>query len=495
MNAPLWRNGALALSLALLPAALAAQAAPPALTLDQAVRTARENNPDFLSTANDLRSSRAAVKQARWDLLPTASASTGFGYTAAGEVRQGSVQLASGEPVVYSSSYQLQANYTLSGSKLFAPTVARAQEHATAQRIVGSEANLVSNVVQEYLSVLQAQEEQEQAEHEVARTAEHVRLAQARLQVGAGTPLDLRSAQVQKGQADVKLVQQQAALETERLRLGQLMGVPLAPGTRLTSQFQLFEPAWSADSLVPIALRNNPNLLAARASASAAETQIRSARTSYLPSMSLYVTQTGYAQHLGNENGLYQQALASAQTSATLCQRDNMLNQSVGLPQKQCIDPTSEAYQTGLRNTISDQNGKYPFHYARQPWQAGLSFSLPIFTGASRSRQVEEARVAAQDASLATRSLELKLQADIAAATLSLHTAYRTAELQEEVRQQAAEQLRLAQERFRYGAANSVDVTDAEANLDQAERAKINAVYAFHKSLAALEALIGQPLR
>jgi outer membrane protein len=495
MNAPLWRNGALALSLALLPGALAAQATPPALTLEQAVQAARQNNPDFLSTANDLRSSRAALKQARWDLLPTANASTTFGYTASGEVRQGSVQLAAREPVVYSSNYQLSATYALSGSKLLAPTVARAQEHATAQRIAGSEANLVSQVVQEYLSVLQAQEEMEQAEHEVARTAEHVRLAQARLQVGAGTPLDLRSAQVQKGQADVKLVQQQAALETERLRLGQLMGAPLTAGTRLTSQFQLFAPAWSADSLVPIAIRNNPNLLAARASVSAAETQIRSARTAYLPTMSLSVYQTGYTQRLGNQSGLYQSALASAVNSASICQRDNLLNQSVGLPANTCIDPTSAAYQSALRNSISDQNGRYPFHYTRQPWQAGLTLSLPVFTGAARSRQVEEARVAAQDADLAVRSLELKLQADIAVATLSLQTAYRTAQLQEEVRQQAAEQLRLAQERFRYGAANSVDVTDAEANLDQAERAKINAVYAFHKSLAALEALIGQPLR
>ena len=493
MNAPLWRHGALALSFALLPAALGAQAAGPTLTLDQAVRAARENNPDFLQTANDLRGSRAAVRQARMDLLPTAAATSGFNYTAPGEVRSGSVTLASQQPSSYISDFSLGANYQMSGSKLLAPTVARAQERATAQRIAGSEANLVGNVVQEYLSVLQAQEEVEQAEHEVARTAEHVRLAQARLTVGAGTPLDLRSAQVQKGQADVKLVQQQATLETERLRLGQLMGAPLQPGTHLVSQFQLFEPGWSADSLVAIAIRNNPNLLAARATASAAGTQIRQARTAYLPSLSMYVQQTGYTERLGS--GYYDQLLSRATSTAQSCQTENVIFKAVGLPENTCADPTSAAFQSQLRGLVNDQNSRYPFHYTRQPWQAGLTLTLPVFSGGSRARQVEEARVAAQDASLAVRSLELKLQADISGALLTLSTAYRTAQLQEEVRQQAAEQLRLAQERFRYGAANSVDVTDAEANLDQAERAKINAVYAFHKSLAALEALIGQPLR
>lgn len=59
----------------------------------------------------------------------------------------------------------------------------------------------------------------------------------------------------------------------------------------------------------------------------------------------------------------------------------------------------------------------------------------------------------------------------------------------------ATEELRLAQERFRFGAANSIEVTDAQTNLAQAEQARIDAVYNFHKTLAALEALVGRSLR
>jgi outer membrane protein len=53
----------------------------------------------------------------------------------------------------------------------------------------------------------------------------------------------------------------------------------------------------------------------------------------------------------------------------------------------------------------------------------------------------------------------------------------------------------MARERFRLGAANSIEVTDAQTRLSEAERAVIDAVYMYHKSLAALEALVGRSLR
>jgi outer membrane protein len=498
MTASLRRLGALALSIALLPAALAAQTAGPGqpLTLQQAVAAARVNNPDFLQTSNDLRASRAAVRQARWDMLPTASAYSSFGYTAAGTQRVGVVSVGGEQPAYYTSGFGISSAYELSGTKLLATSVARAQENATRQRIAGSEANLVGQVVQQYLSVLQAQEQVTQAAQDVGRTAEHVRLAQARLQVGAGTPLDLRRAEVQKGQADVKLVQQQAALETERLRLGQVMGAPLADNVQLTSNFQLFEPTWRPDSLVAVALRNNPNLVAARATQAAAGTQVRQARSAYLPTLSFQVNLTGYTQQSRDVGTVFNQTLSGVQQSYVSCQRDNIINQSVGLGLRECgPDPMLDASQQALRSRIDELNGDFPFHYTRQPVQAGVQISLPLFTGATRERQVEVARVAAEDARLAVRSTELRLNAEIAAATLSLRTAFRTAQLQDKVVQTATEELRLAQERFRYGAANSIDVTDAQASLAQAEQARIDAVYNFHKSLAALEALIGQPLR
>jgi outer membrane protein TolC len=501
MTASLRRAGAFALSLAALaPCAAAAQstpaAAPPSLTVEQAVAIARENNPDLLSTANDLRTARYAVRAARADFIPGASASTSFGYTAAGQQRIGAQSFGQG-PAYLSSDYQLGLNYEMSGSKLLQPAVARAQQHATVQRIAGADASLVGQVVQQYLSVLQAQEQVSQAEREVGRTAEHQRLAQARLDVGAGTALDLRQAEVAKGQADVKLLQQRANLSGQRMRLAQVMGVPMTADTKLVSTFQLFEPKWSPDSLVALAVRRNPTVVSYRADVEAARVQVRSARSAYLPSVGMTAGFRGSVYSASNIGPLL--AVEKERTASTFqsCNTGNRLAALINEPLSDCsiFDVSNPAVISRLRGALNDENPSFPFGYTRQPFGASLQFSLPIFNGLQREQRVEQARVAAEDAQYRVRSQEQKLTADIGVATLDLRTAFETAQLQEQVKQKAAEELRLAQERFRYGAANSIDVTDAQTSLAQAEQAQIDAVYIFHKSLAALEALIGQPLR
>ncbi len=487
------RAGALAAALVLAaPAALSAQQ--PTLTLEQAVATARERNPEMLQQRNDVRSARAAVRESRLDFLPSASVSSTFGYTAPGEERLG-FSFSRETPSYYSSSYRAGISYNLSGAKLMQPSIARAQERATTERIEGYEANLVSTVVQQYLTALQAREQAEQAQREVERTAEHERLAKARLDVGAGTPLDLRRAEVQRGQAEVALLQRQNDYQTQVLRLGLAMGSPLSPTTQLSSSFALSEPRWSADSLVNLALSGNPNLDAARASARAARTNVRAARTQYLPSLSFQAGITGSVYSAGDLSPLYASTLAAAQQGYESCLQGNRLALLLGDAPQPCSNPANPAVEEALRRQVRESNPSFPFDYTRQPLGASLTVSLPVFNGYNRERQVEEARVQAEDADLAVRTQELRLRTDIEAAVLGLETAFRTARLQDQVVQKATEELRLAQERFRFGVASSVEVTDAQASLAQAEQARIDAIYNYHKSLAALEALVGRPLR
>ncbi|HEV7586522.1 MAG TPA: TolC family protein, partial [Longimicrobium sp.] len=452
---------------------------------------------DLLTQRNDSRTARAAVRAARMDFFPSASVSTGMGYTAPGEQRFGSVQLASSSPAYYSSSYGLDLNYQLSGSKLMQPTLARAQRRATEQRIVGYEAGVVSQVRQQYLASLQALEQAQQAERELGRTREHERLARARLDVGAGTPLDLRRAEVERGQAEVNLLQRRNTYQTELLKLGQVMGAPLAPGTRLVSTFALFEPSWTVDSLVAMALAGNPTLLSARASAEAARTTVRAARSQYLPSLGLNVGYRGSVYSAGNLNPLYQQAIAGAAGQFTSCQYNNQVGALIGATAQDCsrFDTSDPAVVDRLRQGVRSANPSFPFGFSRQPLQASLSLSLPLFNGWARERQVEEARVQRDNADLAVRAEELKLRTDLGSALLNLQTAYGVAQLQTQVVGRATEELRLAQERFRFGVASSVEVTDAQTSLSLAEQGRIDAIYIYHKSLAALEALVGRPLR
>src|SRR5690606_17829798 len=103
-----------------------------------------------------------------------------------------------------------------------------------------------------------------------------------------------------------------------------------------------------------------------------------------------------------------------------------------------------------------------------QPASASVSISLPIFTGFSRQQQIEEANIARLNAQHQVRAQELRIGVEVESALRNLETAYRSALLQQRVRQNAEDELRLAEERFRFGATTSVEVVDAQASLAEA---------------------------
>jgi outer membrane protein len=498
MTATRRRAGALAVLCAaamVTPPVLAAQQTPPpALSLESALAATRERNPDLLAQRNDIVAARAATRAARADFIPSASAQADLGYTASGVQRFGAQEFGE-KPAYYSSGYYLGINYEMSGAKLMQPRIARAQERATDRRITGYEAGLVSQVSQQYITALQAGEQVQQAEREVARTLEHERLAKARLEVGTGTPLDVRRAEVDRGRAEVAVLQRKNDHATQLLRLGQMIGTPLSTQTRLTTTFVLSEPRWTPEELVAMALNANPDLAAARANTEAARTTVRAARTQYLPSVSFSAGYRGSSYSAADIDPLYRQELQGAQIGYAGCTRQNQVFSALGMSTQDCgPNPALPEVQADLRRSVDASNPGL-FSLQRQPLSASLTFSLPIFNGLQRERRIEEARVQASDAELGVRTQELRLRTEVESTLLALRTAYATAQLQEQVVSRATDELRLAQERFRYGLASSVEVTDAQTSLAEAERGRIDAVYNYHKSLAALEALVGQALR
>jgi outer membrane protein len=87
------------------------------------------------------------------------------------------------------------------------------------------------------------------------------------------------------------------------------------------------------------------------------------------------------------------------------------------------------------------------------------------------------------------------VRTDVSQAYYALETAYQTIGIQERNRVAAAEQLRLAQERYRVGSGTFFELLDAQVAAQRADADHINAVYAYHRSVAALEAAVGRPLR
>jgi len=479
---------------------VAAQSGPPpdagGLSLEEAIRTARENNPDFRIQVAQGETASWREREALGDFLPSANASTSLGYTASGERRFQSVGLGT-QPAIYSSSYSVGMSLSMSGATLLRPSLVRDQNRATQARIEGAGFGLEDQVTQAYLAVLQADEELRQARGELERTRLYVRQAEAQVEVGAGTPLDIRRAEIQEGQAEVRLLQTENAAATTRLALGRVMGVPIDVEARLSTSFEVFDPGLDSDELLERALEGNPVLRASRGQANAAGTQFRMARRQYYPSLSLSANWSGSVFEPSDLSPLIADRLGQLANQFESCLQENRIRDLLGDPPRNCtaLDPGDPEVASEARAQVRRQNDGFPFGYNAQPLSFSLSFSIPVFTGFSRQLQIEEARVAVSTAREQVRSEELRLRAEVESQVRTVETARRSVALQTRIRETATEELRLAQERFRLGLASSIEAVDAQGNLSQAERDEISAIYSFHISLAGLEALVGERLR
>jgi outer membrane protein len=494
------RAGALAVAALLVTASARAQETVPAqMSLAQALDIARNNNPTYLQAANDMDVADWDVKQAYGQLLPSASASTGVSWQGPGNQQLvGGLTLGQlgfgGQPSYYFSSYQIGLNYSLSWSTIRAPAQAKAQRRATGAKVRQADATLVQQVTQAYLEVLREQEAVRLAQQQEQNSEFNLRLAQGQLDVGSATPIDVGQAQVQVGRDKVGVLQARNALSTARMRLLQQLGVPVDQTFELTTKFELNEPTWDADSLYDVAMRNNPGLAAARSTKQAADIGVGSARSAYYPSMSISTGWSGFTQQASNTNVQVAQAEAQVASEVSQCNSLNELYSRLAnpLPLQDC---TQYAFTDARRQAIEDQNNQFPFSFSKSPPRVSLSFSVPLFQGLTRQRNLESARASREDAAEQMRDQELALRANVSIDLATVKTDYQSAVLEQSNRDLAEQQLRLARERYQLGAITFVDLVNAQTVLAQADRDRSAAIFAYHDAVSALEALVGTSLR
>jgi outer membrane protein len=372
--------------------------------------------------------------------------------------------------------------------------VATAQHHAAEAALSGAEINLESIVRQQYLAVLQADAQVNLAEVQVTRNDEFLRLAQARYDVGQNTLLDVRQAEVAMGQSEVALLQARQAVTVAKLRLFQTMGIPAPdPATvALTDTFPVIQPMWELAQLLAEADRDNPDLISLRAGASAARAGERAAKSEWLPSLSLSAGWSGFTQQFQDVDPLITNARSSAAASVTQCEfvNDNLVN-----PGGVTADCSGLAFAPEDEQALRDRNSVFPFNFTSQPFSASLGISIPIFTQFSRPLRISQASAAADDATESVRARQLQVRTDVSQAYYALQAAYEAIGIQERSQVAAAEQLRLATERYRVGSGTFFELLDAQLASQRAEADYINAIYTYHWSIATLENAVGRPLR
>lgn len=479
-------------------------AASVSLSLAEALRQARANSPTYRQTLNDAGPARWGVRNAYGSLLPSLTASSDVGYIGSGETNFGGGFIQPTSSFV-TSGYSLALQWELSGRTLTAPAQQKALQHATDEDISGAGIALTSDISTQYLNALQATAQVDVARQQVRRNEDFLALAQARHRVGQTTLIDVRQAEVIKGTSDVALLRAVQAENEAKLELLRRMGVePPVPVDQITlsDSFPVTPPSFRLDSLLALAERQNPSLRSLRAREHAAGLGVRSAKTEFLPSLSLQAGWSGFTQQFTNENLLLGQALTNARAQEADCQFNNAVRAglSLGGEVPDCfvasgLAPGGGALLNPVAQEIRNRNNVFPFSYTGQPFRANLTVSLPIFTGFSRAFRLSQARAQQEDADEDVRARRLSVRTEVHARYLALQTAYQAIAVQASSRESARDQLRLAQDRYRLGAGSALELSDAQNAVQRAEGDYITAVYDYHKAIAALEAAVGRTLR
>lgn len=472
------------------------------LTLDEAIRLAKGNNPAFLSTENDEGPAAWGVRESYGQFLPSVTSNLSGNYIAPGTPSFGVFDggdLGFDKVDYYYSGYSLSASYRLQGSSFFQVASARADRKATDARIRAAAFTLESDVTAQYMMALRARDEVEVAARQLDRAHQNWELADGRVSVGAAIPTDAKQAEVERGRAEVGLLEAQSSLRTEQRRLLEQLGVDAVGHFELVSEFEVFEPSWDRDDLVTRALARHPQLRSFQAQESARKASARQAWSGYLPNLFIQANFSGRARQVGDDSYVINQAENSVASSQANCQLWNEIANGIGTALSNGYPRDCNAPRYFLddaeRAAIVANNNVFPFNFSREPWSLYVQVSFPIFQGFSRQRQVSEARAAAEDAELNRIAEELRLQTAVSQAHDELMTATRVVEIEERNREVADEQLQLAQERYRLGAGTFLELLEAQSSMATAERDFLNARYRFHGALWALEASVGERLR
>ncbi len=438
------------LLVALLPAAVHAQAVPDQLTVAEALRLARAHSPAYRTALNDAHVASARVRESYGAFLPTLGASLNFtgssGRTSTGEGDFGEVVDGETRTIENSAgSHGVSARMTLfDGGAMFAEvSAARAQEDAAEAVIAAAVNQLDAAVRRSYYQAQRAERLIELEERLLASAQDRLERSQALFRIAAATRVDVLGAQVDVASQEQALASARDNARKLRLELLETLGLPPHdPSFELAEPEQpVFDPATlDVDALVAHALASSPGVLQREAAARAAERRTSVARAGRWPSISANV---GYNRSL-RESGAF------------------------------------------------DAFGQ--FGAQQRGFSFGLSADLPLFSNFRTAATIAQAEAAYEDAREDERAMRLQTEREVRAAVIDLGNAHRQLELAEQKATLSTQRLALAMEQYRLGALSFLNLQRVIDETSAAERQALDARYGFVQARVALEEKLGTSL-
>lgn len=436
----------------LLGAPLAAQQAPQRLSLEDALRIARESNPAFRSAQSDVRVADARERQSLGAFLPRVSADLSVGGSS---TRTWTGTDPFGNPLPSEQAIESVRSSGSQGVSLSIPLfqrgrlgelqAARADEGAVTALVRVEEARLRAEVTRRYHDALRAGRVIELEEALLASARERLEATQRLFRIAAQGMVEVLGAEVEVARQEQAVEQARGEARKAKLALAEVMGTMEAADAVLTSEPPaVFDPAGlGADSLVALALRGSPRVAQAASARDAAEHRARVARGHRWPTVS---------------------ALAGVGRSTS-----GLDDQGISI-----FDPSARA-----NRTVS----------------LGFSIDLPLFDQFRGSLGVAQAEAGRTRARESVRQTQLSVEREVRSALIDLQNAHRSIQLAERAAQLSQDRLEMAREQYREGALRFLDLQTVVDRTAQAERDALRARFEFAHALASLEEKVGAPVR
>ena len=431
------------------------------LTLEESIVRAQANNLNVLSLKEKVRTAEAQVRVARARLLPYVSVTSNYTYFK--DLSRSVLEFGNGGfpafpsvdgmaqnggdgseqsviEIEFGAHHNLQATLGLRqpvfawGRYFKAYQGSQLDLEAVRTELQSGLNQLSLDVSEAFHGVLLAQEFANVAQQSVALVREQLNMAQKRFDAGAVTNFDVLRAEVQLANTKTQRIQAQNRVDVAQNAFKNLLNIDLADEIHLTGSFKFPEESnLELDALILLAKENRPEIQQLEISEAAGRKRLDVAKTGNRPDVSLFSN-----------------------------------------------------YQVDDNEKLTKMN---------RIWNIGVQINIPIFDGIATRATVQQAKSGLKQTQLAKQQRINIVEFEVRTAYLNLIQAKSSIDVQKETVAQAVESMRIANLRYDNGMLTSVELTDTQLALAQAEVNHLQARHDYVVEFARLERAVGQPLR
>lgn len=404
------------------------------LSLNEAIKIALQKNSGLLTNQNNMLKSESALTAAYGNFLPDLGASGSWNWNKnkgdGYEIDSRSWSVGINSSIVLFDGLSNFANLSRSQNNYEAVKLSIEQKK---QEVIFQTINL-------YYAIVEAEQVLKVREEDVKQQQKNLETIEERNRLGSVTKADVYQQQVQLGNAELQLIQQKNILETAKSNLLFYLGLDVLQNYQYSDSFsereiKILDTDINTDydrlsELVKQALNNRRDYLAQKLTLDSYYDNLTIARSGHLPSLTGRV---GYGTDAATPNNLFKD----------------------------------------------------------HSFSAGLTLSIPLFSGFSTHNLIQGAEVDAMNYELQVKDSERMIKQEIQKSFLDLEAAKKGLLVTQKNVSAAEENLKIEQEKYNLGAGKLLDVLIANTSYQNAKTNYINSQFNYIKLSEELKYNLG----